>query len=132
MSFWGLYISIFGLNVEICGHDYRMFCRNSRNKRIRKKQVVFNNVNVTFLMESTSHGWIIFQNSLYQNTEAVVQRCSVKKVFLEVSLNSQENTCNSLFFNKVAGLRPATLIKKRLWFMCFPVNFAKFLRTTFS
>ena len=34
-------------------------------------------------------------------------------------------------FNKVAGLRPATLLKKRLWYSCFPVNFAKFLRTPF-
>ena len=24
-----------------------------------------------------------------------------------------------------------TLLKKRLWHMCFPVNFAKFLRTSF-
>ena len=36
-----------------------------------------------------------------------------------------------LFFDKVAGLRPATLLKKRLWHRCFPVNFAKFSRTTF-
>ena len=28
-------------------------------------------------------------------------------------------------------LRPATLLKKRLWQRCFPVNFAKFLRTPF-
>ena len=34
-------------------------------------------------------------------------------------------------FNKNAGLRPATLSKKRLWHKCFPVNFAKFLRTPF-
>ena len=27
------------------------------------------------------------------------------------------------------GLRSATLLKKRLWHKCFPVNFAKFLRT---
>ena len=27
------------------------------------------------------------------------------------------------------GLRPATLLKKRFWHRCFPVNFAKFLRT---
>ena len=26
-------------------------------------------------------------------------------------------------FNKVADLRPATLLKKRLWRTCFPVNF---------
>ena len=36
-----------------------------------------------------------------------------------------------LFFNKVAGLRPATLLKKSLWHRCFPVNFVKFLRTPF-
>ena len=37
----------------------------------------------------------------------------------------------SLFFNKVAGLRTAMLIKKRLWHTRFAVNFAKFLRTPF-
>ena len=42
-----------------------------------------------------------------------------------------KNLCQSLFFNKVAGLRPATLFKKRFWHKCFPVNFAKFLRTPF-
>ena len=65
-----------------------------------------------------------------QMLEAVVWRCSVKKVFLEISQNSQKNTCASLFFNKVAG-RPATLLKKRLWHWCFPVNFVKFLRKPF-
>ena len=39
--------------------------------------------------------------------------------------------CQSLFFNKVAGLRSAFLLRKRLWHRCFPVNFAKFLRTPF-
>ena len=36
-------------------------------------------------------------------------------------------------FNKVAGLRPAALLKKGLRQRCFPVNFAKFLlASTFS
>ena len=30
--------------------------------------------------------------------EAVAQRCSVKKVFLEISQNSQENTCARVSF----------------------------------
>ena len=68
-----------------------------------------------------------------QFPEAVVWRCSVEKVFLEISQNSQENTCARVsFFNKVAGLRPATLLKKRLWHRCFPVNFAKFLTSFFT
>ena len=42
-----------------------------------------------------------------------------------------KHLCQSIFFNKVAGLKPATLLKKRLWHRCFPVNFVKFLRTPF-
>ena len=37
----------------------------------------------------------------------------------------------SPFFNKVAGLTPATLLKKTLWHKCFPVKFGKFLGTIF-
>ena len=56
-------------------------------------------------------------------------RCSVKKVFLEISQNSQENSCARVSF--LIKLRPTTLFKKRLWHMCFPVNFVKFLKTPF-
>ena len=42
-----------------------------------------------------------------------------------------KHLCQSLFFNKVAGLKPATLFKKRTWQRCLPVNFAKFLKTHF-
>ena len=60
------------------------------------------------------------------------RRYSVKKLFLEIWQNSQENTCARVsFFNKVASLRPATLLKKRLWHRRVPVNFAKFLKIPF-
>ena len=39
--------------------------------------------------------------------------------------------CQSLFLNNVWGLRPAILLKKRLWHRCFPINFMKFLKTPF-
>ena len=48
----------------------------------------------------------MFQNHVLQPTEAVLQRCSAKKVFLVISQNSQENTCVSLFLNKFAEMRP--------------------------
>ena len=41
-----------------------------------------------------------------------------------------KHLCQSHFLNKV-GSRPATLLKQRLCHRCFPVNFAKFLRTFF-
>ena len=42
-----------------------------------------------------------------------------------------KHLCQSLFFNKDANLRPATLLKKRLWHRCFSVKFTKILRTPF-
>ena len=60
------------------------------------------------------------------------RRCSVTRGVLgNFGKFTGKHLCQSLFFNKVAGLRPATLLKKRLWHRCFPVNFAKFLRTPF-
>ena len=56
-----------------------------------------------------------------QASEAVVQECSVKKVFNFAKFTGK-NLCQSLFFNKV---------KKRLAHRRFPVNFVKFLRTPF-
>ena len=56
--------------------------------------------------------------TLRLTTEAVAQRCSVKKVFSEILQNSQENNCaRAPFLMKVQalGLRPAALLKKRLW-----------------
>ena len=43
-----------------------------------------------------------------------------------------KHLCQRLFFNKVAGLWPVTLLSKKLWHGCFPVNFVKLLRTPFS
>ena len=59
-------------------------------------------------------------------------RCSVKKVVLKnFTKFTEKHLCPSFVFNKVAGLRPAILLKKRLWYRCFPVNFAKFPWTPF-
>ena len=61
--------------------------------------------------------------------QAVIGRYSTKKMFLEVSTGKHLH--RSLFFSKVAGINPATLLKKTLRHRCFPVNFAKFLRVPF-
>ena len=89
-----------------------------------------------YVINSTFSALFLLGNCCYWQTcalmrtiipEAIVQRCSVKKVFLEISENSQENTCTRVSF--LIKLRPATCFKKRLWHRCFLVNFVKFLRT---
>ena len=56
---------------------------------------------------------------------------SKKVVLRNFAKFTGKHLCQLLFFNKVVGMRPATLLKKRLWHSCFPVNFTKFLRTPF-
>ena len=66
-----------------------------------------------------------------------IKRSSRKKVFYKKGVLRKfvkftgKRLCQRLFFNKVAGLRPATLLKKSLRHKCFPVNCKKFLRTPF-
>ena len=55
-----------------------------------------------------------------------------KKVFLQnFTKFTGKHLCQSLFFNQVAGLRPATFFKKRLWHRCFSMNFVKLKNTYF-
>ena len=68
---------------------------------------------------------------LMANFKSSHERCSIKKGVLSSKFTGK-HLCQSLFLNKVAGLRlPATLLKKRLQHNCLPVNFAKFPRTPF-
>ena len=58
--------------------------------------------------------------------------CSIRKGFIKnFTKFTGKHLCQSPFFNKVAGLRSATLLKKRLWHRSFPVKFVKFLKTNF-
>ena len=56
-------------------------------------------------------------------TEAVTQRCSVKKVFLEISQNGQENTCARVSFSIKLQIE-ATQV--------FSCKFCKISKNTFS
>ena len=72
---------------------------------------------------------IYFSISLFRSSRTEV---FCKKIVLRnFAKFTGKHLCQGLFFNKVAGLTPTTLFKKRLWRRCFPVNFAKFLRTPF-
>ena len=68
------------------------------------------------------------KNVAYRNRRSH-RRCSLKKGVLKNFANSQESTCVRVSFLIKLQAGPAFLLKKRLWHMCFPVNFAKFLRT---
>ena len=63
---------------------------------------------------------------------AVVLTCSVKKVFLEnVTKFIGQHLCQSLFLNKVAGIRRASLLKKETLTQVFFCEFCEILKYIF-
>ena len=63
--------------------------------------------------------------------EAATRGVLCQKVFLEISQNSQENTCARVFFNTVAGLRPVTLFKKEALAQVFSCEFCELSKNSF-
>ena len=71
-----------------------------------------------------------FESFLHQRDSRPEVFCK-KGVLTNFAKLTGKHLCQSLFFSKVASLRPATLLKKSLCHNCFSVNFAKFLRTPY-
>ena len=55
-----------------------------------------------------------------------------KGVFQKFQKIHRKEPVLEFLFNKVAGIQFATLLKKGFYYRCFPLNFAKFLRTIVS
>ena len=82
----------------------------------------------------------ILADSFFKPTDKIVSSVT-HKTYSCTNYGKSYVTCNSsniiyliiclnCFMQYVGG--PATLLKKRLWHRCFPVNFVKFLRTPIS
>ena len=68
---------------------------------------------------------------IYLKSEAVTRRCSVKKVLLEISQNSQENTCarvSLIYLQAWVG----NFIKKEILVQVFSCEFCEISKNTFS
>ena len=83
------------------------------------------------------HSGLLFHYWLHNIFVSCVFRSKRREVFCKKGFPRSftkvtgKRLCQSLLFNKVAGMRSATLFKKRVWHRCFPENFEKFLRTPF-
>ena len=110
------------------GNEYLLFFKGVNRKD-------FSNWNLSHLQEmltDRSIHKIGNKDTLVANARSSHWRCSMGKYVLRnFAKFTGKHLCQCRFFNKVAGLRPATLLKKRLWHRCFPEKFAKFLRTPF-
>ena len=64
--------------------------------------------------------------------EAVFRRCSVNKVFLEISQNSQENSCIRVSFLIKLQAEACNFIKKETLAQVFSCEFCEISKNTFS
>ena len=75
---------------------------------------------------------LLFITQQKENDRTSHRKCSLKNgVLKNFAKFAGKDLCQSLFFHKVTGFRPAILLKRRLWQNCFTVNFANILRTHF-
>ena len=65
---------------------------------------------------------VSFANSPFTSVDTAIIRSSHRRWNF-----TEKHLCQISFF-----LRLASLLKKRLWHRCYPMNFVKFLRTSFS
>ena len=95
----------------------RLFCQGALSL---SSKIILQNMSI-------SHGKRQILKDIEQSPKDVLS----KGVLRNFTKFTGKHLCQSLYLNKVAGMRSAILLKKRLWHRCFPVKFAKFPRTTF-
>ena len=108
-------------------HEWCLYCKVLVNSYVQK-------ISSTKKNTSTNRHCTPLQKQLPVDVNFRSGRQGVfcKKVALKnFAKLTGKHLCQSLFFDKVARLKSATLLKKRLWHGCFPMNFAKFLATRF-
>ena len=92
-----------------------MVLKNSYTKKILDLFAIFKAIRAFVPITRSSH-----------------QKCSIEIVVLKnFTKFTGKQLCQSLFFNNVADLRPAILLKRRFWHRCFPMSFVKFFITSF-
>ena len=95
----------FGVNVEIGKQLTVNLCIQYEQKRTKKSYII-SYEGITYIKIEKGKLYKSKQNTMARSS---YRRCSIKKVFLKISINSQES----------------------LWHKCFPVNLSQFLRTPF-
>ena len=115
-------------NWELCNDNYKDTLRFVRNFKNSPQFSILPLPTIKSIFYSNE------SNITISYPEAVTQRCSMKKVFLQNLQNWQENTCVKFsFFNKVAGLWPlaCNFIKKETLAQMFSCKFCKICKNSF-
>ena len=123
-----------------CGAKLIVFCSLKNFKSLFHKQYNISKILFLFIFLLLLHIKTVLnvQRFWFFKVEAIIRRrssrssrrrCSVKRACLNISQISQENTWSECFLIKLQTFKLCNFIKKRLQHKCFPVKFAKSIRT---
>ena len=84
-------------------------------------------LNVPIIWRNSGHRKVIL--SIWKQQKQSSEVCYKKVVFRNFTKFTRKHLCQSLFFNKAASLRPATLFKKRLA-QVFSCEFCEIFKNT--
>ena len=105
------------------------FFFKNRQEQLMWQKIIISSCNKTFkqvlsflsnLLYLYFRQHVNFWNSeqVLESVGTVVRRCSVKRAFLEISLNSQENTCaRDYFLIKLSKFEVASFFRDHLWWL---------------
>ena len=109
---------------------YRLYMSSAASGYCKKTLQLMSKFGIKLRKEALHYNFLVANLRSLRGNRSSHRRCSVRNGILrKLAKFTGKHLCKSLFFNKVSGLRPLTLLKRRLWHKCFPMNFAKFLRT---
>ena len=111
---------------EYLQHNFSLWNNKKKINRIMKKLKFYEFFDVH--MDKILSTWEYY----VQSTEVVVRSCSIKKVFLEILQNSQENTCARVSFLINLQAEACNFIKKETLALVFSCEFRKISKNTFS
>ena len=117
-----------------CFHPYCIVSQNDRAHFKKSCSICYISCSVCYILTSFSKNLSnnLFVFSVYQPTEAVARRCSVKKAFLGISQNSQENACSRVSFLIKLQAKTCNFIKKEALPQVFSCEFCEISKNTFS
>ena len=116
-----------GLTAILKNICQRLLLHCTRTTQLRIRFTFTSFLIITTTTANISDVFFFVQIKKVSRIRSSHQRCFMIKVVLgNFAKLTAKYLCQSPFFNKVAGLRPATLLRKRLWHRFFTVTFAKF------
>ena len=119
-------VLFFSHNFPNSGYFHKIFCMHFQKDLLYFSTKTFLTQLLYFWNYNPSPNGQIFP---YRSSRPEV---FCKKDVLRISTKfTGKHLCQGLFFNKVTGLSPRTLLKKMFWHRCFPADFAKFLGRPF-